>query len=98
MFLRFAPQSSSGLTWVMQKLGQDMNPADVVVGGSKKMHSISEEVHAVDSRGSFYVRPCFTPLFVFGEPTAFPTPTDTTPDFKQGMRTCKTELKEEQRS
>ncbi len=69
--VRFAP--SSQCAWSMRKLGQDLDPSKVQVGGSKHLH-------AVDGVwcGGLAIEPVDAPLVSFGTRSAFPTPVSTT--------------------
>jgi len=84
MFFRFIPPISSSNFWKMTKLGESMDPSNVIVGGNKRMHTISNSIAYTNVRSSLTIQPLDAPLVVFGEPTAFPTPTDEMPDFSQG--------------
>jgi len=80
-FLRFV---GTGGTWQAQKLGLAMSPYNVTTGGGKHMHSIGEELVLSQGSSALHIAPLNSPLVTFGEPNAFPIPTDEEPDWKQG--------------
>lgn len=92
MFLRFKPAASGdgGHTFAMEKLGEWMDPLDVVVGGAKHMHSLSRggvSFPAVASSSGSNRMNITSPdarTFCWGAPTGFPVPTDEAPDMTQG--------------
>jgi len=86
LFLRFIPfPNSDNPRWKMEKLGMPINPYSVLDGGAKHMHSISDHVQYSDQRQNFTISPLNSPLICFGEPTAFPIPTDQYPNWNQGV-------------
>jgi len=84
MFLRFSPSSPSPNTWKMTKQGEEMDPLDVIVGGARHMHSISDYVSVTRGGKSLFVHAIDSSLVSFGAPTAFPTPTEEAPNLDQG--------------
>ena len=89
-FFRFSPcayEAKAGgscqtPSWTMHKLGQEMDPTDVVIGGSRHNHVMSDggAVATVQLSGgttaSVAITSLDTGLVSFGNPTAFPTPLD----------------------
>lgn len=95
MFLRYNPKfkTEPSLKWRMQKFGEDMDPLDVIVGGSKKMHSINNHVSVTNVAGNtLYWRPRDSSLICFGPPSGFPIPTDVVPDISHGKSSTVFEL------
>lgn len=93
-FLRFVPApymaqqgSGAGVTrldtqWSMEKLGTEVDPRDVVVGGSKHQHIVSDggvtaQVVAANGGGATHrmtIAAEDVGTMVFGQPSGFPTP------------------------
>lgn len=107
MYFRFKPNASSSslqfinTTWVMEKLGQPVDPSIVVTGGAKHVHYVSDggmtyfaQTKASFSSSqiatspktnySFQIKSSETGLICFGEPNAFPVPTNLNPNFHEG--------------
>merc|ERR1719329_1044525 len=69
----------------MFKLEQRMDPLDVQIGGSQHLHVVSDSgIEARQQDGSrLAMRPLDAGLVCFGQPTAFPTPTDQLPNITE---------------
>jgi len=89
MFLRFIPSlqpREGNFSLLMYKLGERINPAEVLSGGGKHQHSISSEgLVYTNGEVSLTIQFKDSPIVTFGEPNAFPTPLDTSPDFLKGL-------------
>ena len=85
MFLRFVPPplapSYSADAWMMRKLAEWVDPADIVTGGAKRLHSVSS---GISFANQIFVQPIHTPLVCFGTPTSFPTPLTKEPVWADG--------------
>ena len=86
LFFRFIPippiLDSPLNYWQVQKLGQFIDPLDVVVGGSRHLHSIDD---SVVFNKQLTIRSLQAPLITFGTPSPFPTPLASQPDWAQGV-------------
>uniref|UniRef100_A0A6B2KYN8 P-type domain-containing protein n=1 Tax=Arcella intermedia TaxID=1963864 RepID=A0A6B2KYN8_9EUKA len=83
MFFQFSPQNCAN--WTMQKINSLIDPTQVIIGGNKRMHSIQGPISCINSNNPFSIGSIDSSLIVFGTPTSFPTPTDETPDFGNGV-------------
>ncbi|MGC1782416.1 MAG: DUF5054 domain-containing protein [Acidobacteriaceae bacterium] len=63
-FLPLAPDESG---WLLDKVGQPVSPFDVVAGGNRHMHAVSNFVRYKDSQGGFSIETLDAPLVVLGE-------------------------------
>ena len=85
MFLRFAPPllppDFQAASWSADKLGEWIDPADVVIGGAKRLHSVGSGISFAER---IFIHPVHSPLVCFGTPTAFPTPLTKSPDWEDG--------------
>jgi Domain of unknown function (DUF5054) len=68
-------------SFMMRKLDELVDPADIVLGGSNHLHVVD----TVTLSKQFSLTPIDSPLVCFGAPTAFPTPLVEQPDFGQGV-------------
>eukprot|EP01130_Rhizamoeba_saxonica_P010344 TRINITY_DN4232_c1_g1_i1.p1 TRINITY_DN4232_c1_g1~~TRINITY_DN4232_c1_g1_i1.p1 ORF type:complete len:104 (-),score=12.26 TRINITY_DN4232_c1_g1_i1:48-359(-) len=69
----------------MHKLGEWLNPDDVSIGGAKHMHSLDRGLSFRDNFNTLNISSIESPLVCFGQPTAFPIPTNYAPDFRLGV-------------
>jgi hypothetical protein len=66
MWLTFNPITSDPQGWELEKVGQPVRPADVVRGGGRSMHAISERLHYRDARGTFELATLDAPVVALG--------------------------------
>lgn len=91
LFFRFVPpllppSTSFGSAWRMNKLGEWVDPSDVVTGGSKHLHAIvTASEGLMFGGGRMNLTAPLSPLVCFGEPTGFPIPLNRQPDWSQGV-------------
>jgi hypothetical protein len=80
-FLPLAPEQRG---WLLDKVDQPVSPFDVVAGGNRHMHAISNFVRYKDSRGEFSIDSMDVPLVVLGErsPLHF---SNAQPELNQGV-------------
>ena len=69
----------------MDKLGEWVQPASVVVGGSQHLHGIRSGVRLSTTQGTFTIGVTDAPVVSFGIPNGYPIPTNTTADFSYGL-------------
>ncbi len=67
LWLSFLPSAPQEQNWTLNKVNQPVSPFDVVAGGNRHMHAISDVVRYHDQRGSFSIESLDAPLVVLGE-------------------------------
>ena len=76
--------SCAPVSWRVEKLGEAVDPSDVVAGGARHTHVMSHGgVHASAASGSLTITSPDSGAVCFGPPRAFPTPLDGSTDFAQ---------------
>ena len=79
----FAPRVTS---FEVDKLGDWTNPLDVVEGGAKSLHGLTDGVRAtLEAKRRLYVRSLDSGVVRFDAPMPVPTPIFRQPDIAQGM-------------
>jgi hypothetical protein len=66
MWLTFNPITSDAQGWELEKVGQSVRPADVVRGGGRSMHAVSERLRYRDARGNFELATLDAPVVALG--------------------------------
>jgi hypothetical protein len=66
MWLTFNPVTSDPEGWELEKVGQPVRPADVVRGGGRSMHAVSERLRYRDARGTFELATLDAPVVALG--------------------------------
>jgi hypothetical protein len=66
MWLSFHPIAPDPHGWLLEKSGQQVSPADVVVGGNRHMHALSKGFEYRDESGSLSVETLDAPLVALG--------------------------------
>ncbi len=66
LWLTFHPIVSDPTGWMMEKSGQPVSPADVVVSGNRHMHALSKGFGYKDNRGSLFVETMDAPVVTLG--------------------------------
>jgi hypothetical protein len=66
MWLTFNPVTSDPQGWELEKVGQPVRPADVVRGGGRSMHAVSERLRYRDARGTFELATLDAPVVALG--------------------------------
>ncbi len=69
IWLSFSPKISRADGWVMQKMGRDVSPLDVVRNGNCKLHAIDRYVAYSDDHGRIEIQSLDAPLVAPGEPS-----------------------------
>ena len=69
MWLTFNPVTSDPQGWELEKVGQPVHPADVVRGGGRSMHAVSERLRYRDARGTFELATLDAPVVALGART-----------------------------
>ena len=84
MWLTFAPEAPEAKGWSVEKVDEEVSPLDVVRGGSRAMHAVTERVRYQDSRGGFQLNTLDAPVIAVGErsPLDF---SQNLPDMKHGV-------------
>lgn len=67
LWLSFVPLVDKEGKWVMDKMGQDVDPHDVVKNGGHKLHAVAEGVRYSDKRSNMIVKTLDAPLVAPGE-------------------------------
>jgi hypothetical protein len=66
MWLTFAPNAPEPNGWMLNKVDQQVSPFDVVRGGARSMHAVTNHVRYQDSRGSFQLTTLDAPVVALG--------------------------------
>lgn len=84
LWLSFFPSTPQQHNWTLTKVDQEISPFDVVAGGNRHMHAISDTVRYQDERGSFSIESLDAPLVALGEtsPLHF---SNSRPDLAKGI-------------
>lgn len=67
MWCAFVPPTAPDGAWLLDKMGQDIDPGDVVHNGGHKMHAVASGVRYADSGGALRVQSLDAPLAAPGE-------------------------------
>ena len=67
LWLTFDPVVPDPQGWMLEKSGEHVSPFDVVSGGGRQMHAVSERFSYKDEEDSFTVEPLDAPLVSVGE-------------------------------
>lgn len=87
MWLSFVPAVDNDGNWVMDKMGQDVDPRHVVDNGGHKMHAVAEDIRYSDSRDTVVIETLDAPLVAPGERTLLNFD-NANPSPKEGMHFC----------
>ena len=84
LWLSFQPDAPNERSWTMTKLEQSVSPFEVVTGGNRHMHAVSEGIRYEDSSGKFAIETLDAPLVALGErsPIFF---SNAQPDLAKGL-------------
>jgi hypothetical protein len=66
IWLTFNPAVSEARNWSLRKVDQEVSPFDVVAGGNRQMHALSQGLSYKDARGSLEFRTLDAPLVSLG--------------------------------
>jgi hypothetical protein len=67
MWLSFLPQAPDPQGWMLEKVDRLVSPFDVVRGGNRQMHAVSNGIHYQDAQGSFAIETLDAPVAALGE-------------------------------
>ena len=67
MWLTFAPVAPEPDGWVLEKVNQAVSPLDVVRGGGRSMHAVTEYVRYRDKRGALQLTTFDAPVVAVGK-------------------------------
>ena len=67
MWLSFVPQAPDPQVWMVEKVDRLISPLDVVRGGNRQMHAVSNLIRYKDAQGSFAVEALDAPVVALGE-------------------------------
>ncbi|MGA2610867.1 MAG: DUF5054 domain-containing protein [Terriglobia bacterium] len=67
MWLSFLPQMPDPQGWMLEKVDRLVSPFDVVRGGNRQMHAVSNGIHYKDAQGSFAIETLDAPVVALGE-------------------------------
>jgi hypothetical protein len=84
MWLSFLPQAPEPKGWMLEKVDQLVSPFDVVRGGNRQMHAVSNAIHYQDAKGRFAIETVDAPVVALGEksPIAY---SQAQPDIAKGI-------------
>jgi len=76
LFLEFKPINATSGRWIMEKMGQQMDPSQILEGGSTHLHVLSDGGARLHVATNFSLRLASQDVGVvcFGPPNPFPTP------------------------
>jgi hypothetical protein len=66
MWLTFDPITGGAQGWELDKVGQPVRPAEVVRGGGRSMHAVSERLRYRNTRGTFELATLDAPVVALG--------------------------------
>ena len=69
MWLSFAPQTSSAASWTLDKVNQPVSPLDVVQGGGRRMHAVTDTFTCQDAGHSLRIATLDAPVLAFDPPS-----------------------------
>lgn len=84
MWLTFAPNAPEGTGWILDKVDQQVSPFDVVRGGARSMHAVTDHVRYQDGRGSFQLSTLDAPVVAVGSRSPLDFSAEL-PDLQQGV-------------
>jgi Domain of unknown function (DUF5054) len=84
MWLSFIPALAEPQGWTLDKVDQPISPFDVVKGGNRHMHAVTNGVHYKDARGSFSIETLDAPAVALGERSPIYY-SDDQPDLSKGF-------------
>ncbi len=67
MWLSFFPASTEAHGWTLEKVGQRISPFDVVKGGNRHMHAVTNGIFYNDQHGSLSIETLDAPAVALGE-------------------------------
>jgi len=84
MWLSFLPQAPEPQGWMLEKVDRLVSPFDVVRGGNRQMHALSNALRYNDAQGSFSLETLDAPVVALGEksPIYF---SDAQPEISKGI-------------
>lgn len=84
MWLSFVPVAPESKSWMLEKVGSPVSPFEVVAGGNRHMHAVSERVTYESSAGSFLIEAADAPVVALGEKSPIYYSNDE-PDLQKGL-------------
>jgi hypothetical protein len=86
-WLTFQPNADETRNWMLTKTDQHVSPFDVVRGGNRHMHAVSDSVQYKDARGTLAIDSLDAPMLALGvrSPIYF---SNEQPDLRNGIHFC----------
>jgi hypothetical protein len=84
LWLTFNPIAPVLQGWRLTKIESQVSPFDVVAGGNRHMHAITDKIAYADQGESFVIEAMDAPVVVFGDPTPIGY-SRSLPDMSQGV-------------
>jgi hypothetical protein len=84
MWLSFLPAATEPRGWTLDKVDQRISPYDVVKGGNRHMHAVTNGVYYKDASGSFSIETLDAPAVALGERSPIYYSNDQ-PDLSKGI-------------
>lgn len=84
MWLTFAPEVVGAEGWSLDKVDQPVSPLDVIEGGARSMHAVTNHVRYQDSRGFLQLTTMDAPVIAVGARSPL-NYSPNLPDMKQGI-------------
>lgn len=84
LWLAFQPVAPEPRNWTMTKVDREVSPFDVVAGGNRHMHAITDRITYKDERGGLSIETLDAPVIALGEqsPIYF---SNSQPDLTKGI-------------
>ena len=84
LWLTWQPAAPEARDWMLDKVDEAVSPFDVVRGGNRHMHAVSNGLRYQDAQGRFSIETLDAPVVALGERTPL-YPSDAQPDISQGI-------------
>jgi len=84
LWLSFIPDAPDPRAWMLEKVDRPVSPFDVVAGGNRHMHAISNTVSYRDASATFVIESVDAPVVALGEKSPIHYSNDQ-PDLQKGL-------------
>jgi hypothetical protein len=84
MWLSFLPQAPDPQGWMLEKVDRLISPLDVVRGGNRQMHALSNAIRYKDAQGGIAIETLDAPVVALGEKSPI-SYSEAQPDMAKGI-------------
>lgn len=84
LWLTFQPNAPEMRNWMLEKVDRPVSPFDVIPGGNRHMHAVSNSIAYKGAQGSFSIETLDAPVLALGERSPIYFSTDQ-PDIAKGI-------------